>query len=103
MVLGSVPVRQTAPPLLTFAMKPFRRRQWDSVRVAAALSWKEAAMSCASACGAGSDLRAKERLEANGRDDRVFISLSTVLATSVAKAFLFPFFAFPGPQPAACA
>jgi len=43
-VLGSVPVRETAPLLLTIAMKAYRSRQLESVRVAAALSVKEAAM-----------------------------------------------------------
>jgi len=43
-MLGLVPVRERATRLLTFAMKPFGRRQLDSVRVAAAMSGKEAAM-----------------------------------------------------------
>ena len=51
--------------------------------------------------GAGPDLGAKNGLEANGRDDEVLISLSPVLATSVAEAFLFPFLLFPGPERAA--
>ena len=67
-VLGLVPVRETTPRLLTFAMNPFGRRQLESVRVAAAMSGKEAAMRCARAWGAGLDLGAKKRLEAWGRD-----------------------------------
>jgi len=43
-LLGLVPVRQTAPLLLTFAMKPFGSRQWELVRVAVAMSGKEAAL-----------------------------------------------------------
>jgi len=60
-------------------------------------------MRCAKACGAGSDLRAKKGLDANGRDDRLLILSSPVLATSVAVAFFFPFFPFSGPEPASCA
>jgi len=63
-VLGLVPVWDTAPRLLPFAMKPIGRRQLESVRVAAAMSGKEAAMSWARAWGAGLDLGAKKRLEA---------------------------------------
>ena len=84
-------------------MKPFGRRQLNSVRVAAAMSGKEEAMRCVRASGAGSDLGAKKRRDANGRDDGVFISLSPALATSVAEAFVFLLFPFPGPEPAACA
>jgi len=74
-----------------------------SVRVAAAMSGKEAAMRRARAWGAGLDLGAKKRLEAWGRDDGVFISLFLSLATSVAEVlFVFLLF-FPGPEPAACA
>ena len=69
-------MRETAPRLLTFALKSFGRRQLDLVRVAAVMSGKEPAMRCARAWGAGSDLGAKKRLEASGRDDRVFVSLS---------------------------
>jgi len=71
--------------------------------VAAAMSGKEAVMREARAWGVGLDLGAKERLEAWGRDDGVFISLLPSLATSVAEVlFVFlPF--FPGPEPAACA
>jgi len=96
-------VRETGPRLLTLAMKPFESRQLDSVRVAAAMSGKEAAMRCASAWAAGSDLGAKKSLEARGRDDGVFIWLFPSRATSVAEAFFFHFFPFPGPEPAACA
>jgi len=101
-VLGSVPVRETASLLLTFAIKPLGRRQLDSVSVAAAMLGKEAVMHCARAWGAGSDLQAKKRLEANGMDDGAFILLSPVLSTSVDEAFAFPFFLFPGLEPAAC-
>jgi len=98
-----VPVRDTAPRLLTFAMNPFGRMDLESVRVAAVMSGNEAAMRWARAWGAGLDLGAKKRLEAWGRDDGAFGSLSPSLATSVAEApFLF-FCAFPGPEPAACA
>jgi len=102
-VLGLVPVRETAPLLLTFAMKPFCSRQLESVRVAAAISGKEAAMRWARAWGAGLDLGVKKRLEAWGRDNRGFFSLSPSLATSVAEAPLVFFFLFPWPEPAACA
>jgi len=102
-VLALVPVRETAPRLLTFAMKPFGRRQLESVRVAAAMFGKEVAMSWARAWGAGLDLGAKKRLEAGGRDDGDFISLFLSLATSVADAPLVFFFLFPGLEPAACA
>jgi len=44
-------------------MKPFGRRQLDSVRVAVAMSRKEAGMRWARAWGAGFDLGAKKRLE----------------------------------------
>ena len=60
-------------------------------------------MRCARAWGVGLDLGAKKRLEANGRDNGDFISLSLVLATSVAQAYFFPLFPFPGVEPAACA
>jgi len=83
-------------------MKPFRRRQLDSVRVAAAMSGKEAAMHCARAWGARLDLGAKKGLEARGRDDRVFVSLSPSLATFVAEASFLFFFLFPGPEAAGC-
>jgi len=102
-VLGLVPVRGTAPRLLTFAMKPFGRRQLESVRVAAAMSGKEAAMRWASAWGAGLDLGAKKGLEAWGRDDGAFNSLSPSLTTSVAEASFVFFLFFPGPEPATCA
>jgi len=102
-VLGLVPVRETAPRLLTLAMKPFGRRQLDSERMAAAIFGKVEAMRWARAWGAGLDLEAKNRLEAWGRDDGVFISLSPSLATSVAEVlFVFRFF-FPRPGPATCA
>jgi len=63
-VLGLVPVRETAPRLLTFAMKPFSSRQLESVRVAAAMSGKEAAMRGARAWRAVFDLGATKRLQA---------------------------------------
>ena len=94
---------EMAPLLLTFAMKPFGSRQLESVKVAAAMSGKEAAMRWARAWGAGLDLGAKKRLEAWGSDDGVFISLFPSLATSVAEAPLVFFFLFPWPEPAACA
>jgi len=50
-VSGLLPVRETAPRGLTLAMKPFGRRQLDSVRVAAAMSGKEAAIGSARAWG----------------------------------------------------
>jgi len=102
-VFGLVPVRETVPRLLTFAMKLFGRRQLESVRVAAAMSGNEAAMRWAWAWGAGLDLGAKKGLAAWGRDYGVFDSLSPSLATSVAQAPFFFFFPFPGPEPAACA
>jgi len=102
-VLGLVPVRETVPLLLTFAMKPFGSRQLESVRVSAAMSGKEAAMRWARVLGAGLDLGAKKRLEAWGRDAGVLISLFPSLAISVAKAPFVFFFLFPEPEPAACA
>ena len=102
-VLGLVPVRETVPLLLTFAMKPCGSRQLESVRVAAAISGEEAAMRRARAWGAGLDLGAKKRLEAWGSDDGVLISLCPSLAISVAEAPFVFFFLFPGPEPAACA
>ena len=98
-----VPVRETVPRLLTLAMKPFGRRQLDSVRVAAAMSGKEADMRWARAWGAGLDLGAKKRLEARGKDEGVYVSLFPSLATSLAKALIVFFFFFAGPEPAACA
>jgi len=98
-----VPVRETPPRLLTFAIKPFGRWQSESVRVAAAMSGKEAAMCWARAWGAGLDLGAKKCLEAWGRDDGAFKSLSSSLAPSVAEAPYVFFLLFPGPEPAACA
>ena len=83
---GLLPVRETVSWLLTLAMKPFGRSQFDSVRVVAAMSEKEAAMPCAEAWGAGLDLRARQRLVARGRDDGAFVSLFLSLATSVAVA-----------------
>jgi len=102
-VLGLVPVRETAPRLLTLAMKPFGRRQLDSERVAAAMSGKVEAMHWARAWAAGLDLEAKNRLEAWGRDDGASISLSPSLASFVAEVPSVPCFCLPGPEPAACA
>ena len=102
-VLGLVPVRDTAPLSLTFAMKPFGRGQLESVRMAAAMSGKEAARRRTRAWGAGLDRGAKKRLEAGGRDDRNFISLFPALATSVAEAPFIFFLLFPWPEPATCA
>jgi len=101
-VLGSVPVRETAPLLLTLAMKPLGRRQLESVRVVAAMSGKAAVMRCARACGGGFVLAAKKHLEAKGREKGGFILLSPSLATSAAE-LLFVFFLLPAPEPAACA
>jgi len=59
-------------------------------------------MHCARAWRAGQDLVVKKCLKAKGRDERVFISLASSLATSVAEApFVFRFF-FPRPEPANC-
>ena len=85
------------------AIKPFGRRQLDSERVAGAMSGKVEAIHWARALGAGLDQEAKNRLEAWGRDDGVFISLSPSLATSVAEVRFVTRFFFPGPEPAACA
>jgi len=63
-VLVLVPVRETAPRLLTFARKPFGRRLLESVRVVAAMSGNEVAMHWARAWGARFDVRAKKRLKA---------------------------------------
>ena len=58
-------------------------------------------MRCARAWGAGLDLPAKNRLKALGGDDRVFISLSSSLATSLTEVpHIFHVF-FPRPEPAA--
>jgi len=102
-VLGSVPVRQTVSRLLTLAIQPLGRRQLESVRVAAAMSGKVAAIHCAKACRAGSVLAAKKRLEANESEEVDFILLSPSLATSVAEVRFVLFFLLPGPEPAACA
>jgi len=102
-VLGLVRVRERSPRLLTLAMKPFGRRQFDSERVAAAKSGKVEAMRWARAWSAGLDLEAKNRLEAWGRDYGVFISLALSLATSVAEVLFLPRVLFPGSEPAACA
>jgi len=80
-VLGLVPVRETAPPLLTFAMKPLGRRPLESVRVEATLSGRVAAMLCARTWGVGPVLVAKKLLEAKERDDGGFIFLWPSLAT----------------------
>ena len=100
-VLRLVPVSERAPRFLPFAMKPFGRRQLESVRVAAAMSGKEAAMRWTRAWGVGLDLGAKKPLEAWGRDDGEFISLFPSLATSVADAALLFLFVFPWPETAA--
>ena len=71
--------------------------------MAAAMSGKAAVMRCARACGTGSVLAAKKRVEAQWREDQNFILLSPSLATSAAKAFFVFFFLVPGPEPAACA
>ena len=90
-------------PVIDLCDETFRRRQLDSVRVAAALSGKVAAMRCTRAWGARLDLVAKTRLDAKGRDDGVVISLSASLPTCVAQGpFDFHFF-FPRPEPAGCA
>ena len=102
-MLGLVAVRETPPRLLTFGIKPLGRRHLESVRVAAARSGKVGSMHCARAWGTGSILAAKKHLEAKGRDDGGFISLSPSLASSMAE-FVFVFFVFvPGPEPAAYA
>jgi len=102
-VLGLVPVRDTAPLLLTFAMKPFGSRQLESVRAAAAVSGKEAAMPWARAWGAGLDLGAKKHLEAWAKDHRVLIALFPSLAISIAQAPFVFILLCPGPELAACA
>ena len=98
-----MPVSETAPLLLTLAMKPLGRRQLESVRVAAAMSGKLADMRCARVCGAGSVLAAKKRLEAKGREEGDFILLSPPLATSAADVPFVFFVLLPGPGPAPCA
>jgi len=83
-VLGLVPVRETAPQLLTFTMNSLGRRQLQLVRVAAAISGKVAPTIFARAWRMRPVLMAKKRLEASGRGDWGFISLSPSLTTSVA-------------------
>jgi len=61
---------------------------------------KVAAMRCASAWGAGLVLAPKKFLEAKGRDDGTFISLSPSLTTSGAQAFFLFHFHELGPAPA---
>ena len=102
-VLGLVPVRETAPRLLTFAIKPLGRRQLESVRVAATMLERVAAMHCARAWRAGSVLVSNERFDAKGRDHWGFISLSPSLATSVPEILCFLLFFVLRPEPAACA
>ena len=53
--------------------------------MAATMSGRVAAMPVPRGWGTRSVLAAKKCLEANGRDDGVFISLSPFLATSVAE------------------
>jgi len=60
-------------------------------------------MRCARAWGAGLVLAVKKRLEAKGRDEGGFISLSSSLATPVAEAPLVLCFFFSRPEPAASA
>ena len=72
---------ETAPRVLTLAIKLLGRRQLESVRVVAAMSGKAAVMHCVRVCGAGSDLAAKKSLEAKGREEGDFILLSSGLAT----------------------
>jgi len=48
------------------------------------------------------DPEAKNRLQAWGTDDGLFISLSPSLATSVAEVLFVHHCFFPGPEPAAC-
>ena len=102
-MFGSVQVRETAYRLLTLAMKPLGRKELESVRVAAVMSEKEAVMHCATACGAGSVLAAKKRLEVKGREEGDFILVAHSLATSVAEVFFVFFFVVRWPEPAACA
>jgi len=102
-VLGSVPVRETAPLFWTLATKRLGRRQLESVRVAAAMSGKAAVMRCARAWGAGSALAAKKCLEAKGREGGDFILMSPSFATLAAEEFFVLFFLLPRPEPAACA
>ena len=96
-------MRKTAPRLLTLAMKALGRRQLESVREAAAMAGKAAALRSARACGAGSVLAAKKCLEAKGREEGDFILLTPPLSTSAAEVFFVFFFLLPGPEPAACA
>ena len=100
-MLGSVPVSERAPRLLTLAMKPLGSRQLESVRVAAVMSGKAAVMLCVRECGAGSVLAAKKPFEAKGREEGDFILLSPSLATTVAETF-FTFLLVLGPEPATC-
>jgi len=60
-------------------------------------------MSCARACGVGSVLTPKKRLEAEGREEGDFILLSPSLVISVVEVLFFFFFLVPGAEPATCA
>ena len=84
-------------------MKLLGWRQFESVRVAAAMSGTVAAMGCTSAWGTRSVLTANTGLEAKGRDAVCFYSFFPSLATSVAKAFLFLMPLVPSLEPASCA
>jgi len=97
-----VPVSDTAPRLLTLAMKPLGRRQLQSVRVTGGMSWRAADMHYETAWGAGLLLAVKKCLEAKGREDEGFPLLSPSLQTSVAKVLFVIFSLVPRPEPAPC-
>ena len=100
---GSVPVRDTAPLSLTLAMKPWGRRQLDSVRAVAKMSGKVLVMRAARAWGMGVSLMAKKRREAKGSEVAGFQGSPTGLAISVTVAY-FPLYPLEGqPAPAAWA
>jgi len=100
-VSGLVPVRETAPRLLTFAMKIFREEAVGLGEGGGSHVREGGGYALCKGMGRGLDLAAKKRLEAKGRDDGVFISWFPSLTTAVAEAPFVSFFLFPGPEPAA--
>ena len=68
-------MRDTAPLSLTLTLKPFGRRQLDSVRVVATMAGKVLVMRAARGWGERGSLMAKKRREVKGREVAVFEGL----------------------------
>ena len=88
-----MPVRDTAPLSLTFALTPLGRRQLDSVRVAVTMSGKVLVMRAAWGWDKGVSLIAMKRREANGREV-AGLEGSPAMAQLLGGFFLFFFFFF---------